>query len=46
VGAGIVGGMLGSTCVAVLFVPMFFTVMMGFSGRSDDTQTPVTETTA
>jgi multidrug efflux pump subunit AcrB len=31
VGAGIVGGMLGSTCVAVLFVPMFFTVMMKFS---------------
>ena len=31
VGAGIVGGMLGSTCIAVLFVPMFFVVMMGLS---------------
>ena len=30
VGAGIIGGMLGSTCVAVLFVPMFFMVMMRF----------------
>ncbi|MBM4200558.1 MAG: hydrophobe/amphiphile efflux-1 family RND transporter, partial [Gammaproteobacteria bacterium] len=34
VGAGIVGGMLGSTCVAVLFVPMFFVVMMGWSGKN------------
>jgi len=33
VGAGIIGGMLGSTCVAVLFVPMFFMVMMGLSSH-------------
>ena len=31
VGSGIIGGMLGSTCVAVLFIPMFFNVMMGFA---------------
>lgn len=34
VGAGIIGGMLGSTCVAVIFVPMFFMVMMGLSNHS------------
>ena len=34
VGAGIIGGMLGSTCVAVLFVPMFFMVMMGLSSHN------------
>ncbi len=28
VGAGIIGGMLGSTCLAVLFVPMFFVLAM------------------
>ena len=33
VGAGIVGGMLGSTCIAVMFIPMFFTVMMQFSKK-------------
>jgi multidrug efflux pump len=44
VGPGIVGGMLGSTCVAVLFVPMFFTVMMGFSSNKGDGQEPAAET--
>ena len=33
VGAGIIGGMLGSTCVAVLFVPMFFVIMMGLAHK-------------
>lgn len=28
VGSGIIGGMLGSTCLAVLFVPMFFVLAM------------------
>ena len=44
VGAGIVGGMLGSTCVGVLFVPMFFVVMMGLSRKKDDGPEPVAET--
>ncbi len=46
VGAGIVGGMLGSTCVAVLFVPMFFVTMMGLSHRNkpEETAQPVEET--
>lgn len=34
VGAGIIGGMLGSTCVAVLFVPMFFVIMMGMAHKT------------
>ena len=34
VGAGIIGGMLGSTCVAVMFIPMFFMVLMGVSSHS------------
>ena len=40
VGAGIVGGMLGSTCVAVLFVPMFFVVVMDMS-RKDKSDKPI-----
>jgi hypothetical protein len=28
--------MLGSTCVEVLFVPMFFAVMMGWSGKDKE----------
>jgi multidrug efflux pump subunit AcrB len=44
VGAGIVGGMLGSTCVAVLFVPMFFVVVMGMSHKDKPADpVPVTE---
>ena len=35
VGAGIIGGMLGSTCVAVMFIPMFFAVMMRLSHGND-----------
>jgi len=33
VGTGIVGGMLGSTLFAILFVPLFFTTFMKFSKR-------------
>jgi multidrug efflux pump subunit AcrB len=29
VGTGIIGGMLGSTLIATLFVPLFFVVVMG-----------------
>jgi hydrophobe/amphiphile efflux-1 (HAE1) family protein len=29
VGTGIIGGMLGSTLIAIIFVPMFFVVIMG-----------------
>jgi multidrug efflux pump subunit AcrB len=46
VGAGIVGGMLGSTCVAVLFVPMFFVVVMGMSQKEKPSEpVPLTEET-
>ncbi len=31
VGLGIIGGMLGSTCVATLFVPMFFVLVMSWT---------------
>jgi multidrug efflux pump len=34
VGLGIIGGMLGSTCIATLFVPMFFVLVMNWSKRS------------
>lgn len=33
VGTGIIGGMLGSTCLATLFVPMFFVIAMKISDR-------------
>ena len=29
VGTGIIGGMLGSTFIATIFVPLFFVVIMG-----------------
>ena len=35
VGTGIIGGMLGSTCIATLFVPMFFVLAMKISDRSN-----------
>jgi multidrug efflux pump len=40
VGAGIIGGMLGSTCVAVMFIPMFFAVMMRLSHGNDGPSGP------
>ncbi len=33
VGLGIIGGMLGSTCIATLFIPMFFVLVMNWSKR-------------
>lgn len=33
VGTGIIGGMLGSTCLATLFVPLFFVLAMEFSDK-------------
>ena len=35
VGLGIIGGMLGSTCIATLFVPLFFVTVMNFSKKED-----------
>jgi multidrug efflux pump len=35
VGTGIIGGMLGSTCLATLFVPMFFVIAMRISDRKN-----------
>lgn len=35
VGTGIVGGMLGSTFLAILFVPLFFVTLMKFSTRKE-----------
>lgn len=35
VGYGIIGGMLGSTCFATLFVPLFFIVVMNWSHKED-----------
>ena len=43
VGAGIIGGMLGSTCVAVMFIPMFFAVMMRLSHGNDGPSGPSPE---
>lgn len=31
VGLGIIGGMIGSTCIATLFVPLFFIIVMNMS---------------
>jgi multidrug efflux pump len=36
VGTGIIGGMLGSTFIATIFVPMFFVVIMGRKKLKDD----------
>jgi HAE1 family hydrophobic/amphiphilic exporter-1/multidrug efflux pump len=33
VGYGIIGGMIGSTCLSTLFVPLFFIVVMNFSRK-------------
>ncbi|MBP9742396.1 MAG: efflux RND transporter permease subunit, partial [Burkholderiales bacterium] len=35
VGLGIIGGMIGSTCIATLFVPLFFITVMNFSRREN-----------
>ncbi len=35
VGYGIIGGMIGSTCFATLFVPLFFIVVMNFSKKEE-----------
>lgn len=37
VGMGIIGGMIGSTCVATLFVPLFFIVVMQMSSHNKKT---------
>lgn len=34
VGLGIIGGMLGSTCISTLFIPGFFVLVMNFSKKS------------
>ena len=33
IGTGVIGGMLAATFIAVFFIPMFFTVIMGISAR-------------
>lgn len=33
VGLGIIGGMIGSTCIATLFVPVFFVLLMNMSSK-------------
>lgn len=39
VGTGIIGGMLGSTCLATLFTPLFFTlVMRNYQPKKQDTK--------
>ena len=35
VGLGIIGGMIGSTCIATLFVPLFFITVMNFSKKEE-----------
>lgn len=37
VGFGIIGGMLGSTCIATLFVPLFFVIVMNWSKKEEAT---------
>lgn len=36
VGLGIIGGMIGSTCIATLFVPLFFITVMNFSKKDSE----------
>lgn len=36
VGTGIIGGMLGSTCIATIFVPLFFVIIMGKKQPDND----------
>jgi multidrug efflux pump subunit AcrB len=33
VGFGIIGGMIGSTCIATLFIPAFFVICMNMSKK-------------
>ena len=41
VGLGIIGGMIGSTCIATLFVPLFFIIVMNMSSdRKKATNSP------
>lgn len=35
VGFGIIGGMIGSTCIATLFVPLFFIIVMNWSKKQE-----------
>jgi multidrug efflux pump len=35
VGYGIIGGMIGSTCFATLFVPLFFVLVMNLAKKED-----------
>jgi multidrug efflux pump subunit AcrB len=36
VGTGIIGGMLGSTVISIIFVPLFFVVIMGNKQRKTE----------
>lgn len=38
VGTGIIGGMLGSTLISIIFVPLFFVVIMGKKERPEETE--------
>jgi multidrug efflux pump len=33
IGTGVIGGMLGATVIAVFFIPMFYYLIEGLSGR-------------
>ena len=35
IGTGVIGGMLGATCIAVFFIPMFFYLLESLSERGD-----------
>ena len=39
VGTGIIGGMLGSTLISIIFVPLFFVVIMGNKKRPEELET-------
>ncbi|MCP5419688.1 MAG: multidrug efflux RND transporter permease subunit [Gammaproteobacteria bacterium] len=49
IGTGVIGGMLGATCVAIFFIPLFYRLFSGRGPRSEpaagDSSTPTTPTT-
>ncbi len=46
IGTGIVGGMLAASCIAIFFIPSFFSMIMGLSLKKEKTVKPQNESPA
>ncbi|MER2530680.1 MAG: efflux RND transporter permease subunit, partial [Candidatus Competibacter sp.] len=42
IGTGVIGGMLGATCIAIFFVPLFYRLFSGSGGGKTATAEPAT----